>query len=308
MKNPLAGKSSLKKYSTTGIIALSITALSLALPECKSNYTKEGHLKCSAVQVPEDMKCVPGGPFLRGSARSTRQEDTYKKIRDEFPEEKVTVSTFFMDTNEVTYSQYQKCVKAGKCKKAGPVYSGYDAPDQPMVGMSWFDARDYCTWRGKRLPTEAEFEKASRGPEGEIFPWGNSPADCKKAVIKYKGKRSCGKGGYKGVTFPVGSRPAYRYGLYDIAGNSWEWVNDWYSEDYSKCGKDCRGKDPKGPCNGADKCPGHEKRVLKGGSWYWTGHYAAGSNRRPHYPKNRPYHHFGFRCAKAAAADKSGDK
>ncbi|MCB1193269.1 MAG: formylglycine-generating enzyme family protein [Leptospiraceae bacterium] len=240
------------------------------------------------------MKCIPGGEFIRGSNRVSIEEDTGKKIKDEAPIMKITLSTFFMDTNEVTYSDYQKCVKAGGCSKAGPHYRGYSNSNQPMLGLNWYQARDYCKWKGKRLPTESEWEKAARGTEGEEFPWGNDPITCEKAIIQEKGQKGCGLG----TTHDVASRPAFRYGLYDMAGNSWEWVNDWYSEDYETCGENCKKKDPQGPCEGVDDCPGYNKKIVRGGSWWWDGEFALGSNRRSHFPSNSPYHHFGFRCAK----------
>ena len=249
---------------------------------------------CRKASPPEDMKCIPGGEFIRGSHRISLNEDTQKQIQDEKPEMKVHVSTFFMDETEVTYSEYQKCFQAGKCTKAGPNYRGYDGPDMPMVGLSWFQARDFCRWKGRRLPTEAEWEKAARGEKGELYPWGNEPASCENSILKENEKKGCGTG----KTWNVKSRPVGRYGLYDMAGNSWEWVHDWYSENYAECGEFCAGKDPKGPCGGSDTCPGHKEKIVKGGSWWWSSEYAESSNRRPHYPANKPFHHFGFRCAK----------
>ncbi len=249
---------------------------------------------CSDITVPAGMKCIPGGPFVRGSNRVTVDEDSWRKVRDEAPEMTVSVSTFFMDTHEVTFSDYQKCVQAKGCRPARPNYRGYSRPNQPMLGVNWYHAYEYCKWLGKRLPTEAEWEKAARGPNGELYPWGNENADCTRAIIQEKGIKGC----RKGTTWDIGSRPPGRYGLYDMAGNSWEWVHDWYSPDYRKCGTDCAGNDPKGPCKGDLRCPGHVKKVVRGGSWWWNGLSTLGSNRRPHFATNRPFHHFGFRCAK----------
>lgn len=261
----------------------------------------EEYEDCGKITAPSGMKCIPGGPFIRGSNRTAVDEDSWRKVRDEAPETTVSVSTFFMDTDEVTFSSYQKCVRAKGCRPARPNYRGYSAPNQPMLGVNWYHAYEYCKWLGKRLPTEAEWEKAARGPNGELYPWGNENADCTRAIIQEKGKKGCGKG----TTWNIGSRPAGRYGLNDMAGNSWEWVHDWYSPDYRKCGSNCAGSDPKGPCGGNLRCPGHVKKVVRGGSWWWNGLYTLGSNRRPHFATNRPYHHFGFRCAQSL--EKSGN-
>ncbi len=264
-----------------------------------SRSANEEFVPCSAISVPGDMACIPGGPFIRGSNRLTIDEDSRRKSYDESPQSTVTLSTFLMDKYEVTYSQYEECVKAGGCKNARTNYGGgYRLPQRPKMGLNWYHAFDYCKWRGKRLPSEAEWEKAARGEKGELFPWGNDPATCKNSIILEKGKRGCGTG----ITWNVGSKPSFRYGLYDIAGNSWEWVHDWYSPSYKACGADCQGKDPKGPCQGALNCPGHVKKVVRGGSWWWPGSYALGHNRRPHFALNKPYHHFGFRCAQSVTS------
>jgi formylglycine-generating enzyme required for sulfatase activity len=242
--------------------------------------------------VPDDMRCVPAGEFVRGSN---------EREPDQRPEEKLWISTFFLDTYEVTNQQWRACVAAGQCRKhAGPAYKGFSAPRQPIVGVSWFDARDFCAWRGKRLPTEAEWEKAARGPDGAEHSWGDERATCKRAILEERGAKGCGLGEpSKGATAPVGSRPAGAYGLFDMAGNSWEWVQDWYTKSYAACGEACRGQDPKGPCGGADECPGYRHRGVRGGSWWWPAKYASGSWRRAHLPGNKPFHHFGFRCARS---------
>jgi len=245
-------------------------------------------------EPPAGMACIPGGPFVRGT------DDGPPNTR---PAAVVTLSTFYMDLYEVTNEEYQACVKARMCDPAGPRYVDYDRPRQPITGVSWYDAEKYCRAQGKHLPTEAEWEKAARGPDGHLYPWGDEPVTCKRAVIMDSTGRSCGvkkargKHPEKGRTLEVGSRPPGIYGLYDMIGNAWEWVADWYSESYGACGQACLGKDPKGPCNGKDPCKGHRMKLVRGGSWYWPASYNTGVYRRPHYPSNEPFHHFGFRCA-----------
>ena len=247
----------------------------------------------------ENMNCIPSGMFIRGS-------NSHES--DEKPETNIYVSEFYMDIYEVTNEDFQKCIDAGKCKDClktgrcnyiGPRYGKpYMGAKQPITGVSWYTAKEFCTFMNKRLPTEAEWEKASRGEKGDIYPWGNEEATCNLAVIEENGKKGCGK--EKDLpTSNVASRPVGKYGLYDMAGNSWEWVEDWYLP-YSNCGAACEGKDPKGPCANEEKCNTSKTKVLKGGSWYWNKNYARGSKRRHHDPKNFPeYHHFGFRCAKS---------
>ncbi len=240
--------------------------------------------------IPKEMSCIPGGTFIVGS--------NSKKWRDENYRHEVEISTFLIDKYEVSTSKYQKCVLAKLCTQAISNYKQMRKPDQPQVKVSWYQAKNYCNIHGKRLPTEAEFEAASRGPKGEIYPWGNEKAICEKAVIfDNKGRGCTHKYGKVGSTQRVGSRPGWRYGLYDMAGNAHEWVNDWYEKDYQK-NNVFRKKDPKGPCDGAENCPGYTQKIVKGGSWYWNWEWARASKRRAYNPQNIPPHHFGFRCAK----------
>ncbi len=234
--------------------------------------------------VPTDMACIPGGEFTRGRNDGKPREA---------PEMRLHIDTFWMDITEVTVEAYRACVRAGACRRAGPRYKGFSQKTQPILGVRWFDARDYCQWKGKRLPTEAEWEKAARGPDGERYPWGNDKPSCKRTVYKAAATNGCGRG----TTWPVMSKPVGRYGLYDMAGNAWEWVADWYAPDYRACGPGCNGPNPKGPCDGATECPGHHTKVVRGGSWWWNWQYVSSSWRRYHRPENRPFHHFGFRCA-----------
>jgi sulfatase modifying factor 1 len=242
--------------------------------------------------IAPSMGCVPGGTFLRGS------NDGPQDVR---PQADVWLQTFYMDKNEVTVAEHDACVSTGACKKAKTNYDDFSRALQPKVGVSWHDSVQYCEAQGKHLPTEAEWEKAARGTDGRIFPWGNETATCKNAVIMENGKRSCGvkkkgKHPWKGRTHEVGTHDPNLYGLYDMAGNSYEWVYDWH-QSYDDCGEACLGKDPRGPCDGKSPCSGRRRRVVRGGSWYWPAAHARTFFRRAHVPSNDPYHHFGFRCA-----------
>lgn len=261
--------------------------------------------------APAGMSCIPGGTAVRGidvdpyfAKGAHNHAIPWRGGPDTTPSAATWIQTFYMDQTEVTYEAFKACVKSRKCKRAGPRYRDYDGPTQPVTGISWYDAQNFCKTQGKRLPTEAEWEKAARGPKGEHNPWGNTLLTCDKTVVKDPAKgRSCGVKkrfgqGHKGKVLPVKSKPAGRYGLYDMAGNAEEWVADWYSRTWNKCGDACKGTNPKGPCDGAKYCKGHWHKVVKGGSWYWQAQHATGFHRRPHWPKNKPYHHFGFRCAK----------
>ncbi len=245
--------------------------------------------------APAGMSCVPAGSFVRGHADAGEPNTR--------PAMAVEMSTYFMDVHEVTWAAWRRCVKAGRCPKLAPKYRGFDADAQPVSGVDWFQARDYCAAQGKHLPTEAEWEKAARGPAGQLNPWGDAPVTCERSVIMDERGRACGipKPGTKpevGQIQPVGSRPAGRYGLFDMSGNVQEWVADWHSKDWAACGAACAGPDPKGPCGGADVCKGHRERVLRGGSWYWPAEHATGLHRRANEPDfKKVYHHFGFRCA-----------
>ena len=237
---------------------------------------------------PVGMACVLGGFFARG---------TDGGAPDEQPRDEVFVDTFFLDRFEVTNKDYARCITAKLCKRPRP-FDGYLEPRQPVVAVSWFDATAFCTMEGKRLPTEAEFERAASGLEGTTFPWGNEPIGCDAAIIETKRGKGCGAG----TTWPVGSRPAGHFGLFDISGNVWEWVADWYSPCYgdceNACGAACSGENPRGPCGGALECPSVTLRGVRGGSWWYPIERARAAARRGSEPANEGPHRFGFRCAR----------
>ena len=192
------------------------------------------------------MVYVPAGEFLMGS-----KEDDRDANNDEYPQHTIYVSEFWIDKTEVTNEQYGRCVAAGACWASEYADNKlFGGADQPVVGVSWYDAKNYCEWAGKRLPTEAEWEKAARGMDGRKYPWGNS-------FDGSKGNFSHADDGYR-FTAPVGSYPegASPYGALDMAGNVWEWCQDWYDEDYYASSPQ---HDPQGPSSGDD-------RVARGGS------------------------------------------
>ena len=195
---------------------------------------------------PEGMVLIPEGWFLMGSPEGEGDSD-------EHPQHKVWVDAFWIDRCEVTNAQYEKFMKATGHR--APRYwdnDSFNKPDYPVVGVSWDDAVAYCNWAGKRLPTEVEWEKAARGGlVGKDYPWGDN--------ISHDNANYDGTGGRDrwDNTSPVGSFPPNGYGLYDMAGNVYEWCADWYDEDYYRSSPE---RNPKGPNTG-------DRRLLRGGSW-----------------------------------------
>ncbi|MBW2533498.1 MAG: SUMF1/EgtB/PvdO family nonheme iron enzyme, partial [Deltaproteobacteria bacterium] len=210
---------------------------------------------------------------------------------DETPERRVTLERYLIDHHEVTVADYRACVDAGACAEPrwfyGYWYCNYgraDRTDHPQNCMEWWHARDYCEWVGKRLPTEAEWEKAARGTDGRKYPWGDEPrVSCEIAVID-DGRDGCGED----HTWPVCSKPegVGPYGNCDMIGNTYEWTADWYDPDYYATAPDVS---PTGPAEGED-------RVLRGGSWNRQWERARASHRVGYDPDENPYCR-GFRCA-----------
>jgi formylglycine-generating enzyme required for sulfatase activity len=225
------------------------------------------------------MVCVPAGRFLMGSTDADGEAQD-----DEKPQHTVTLDAFFIDRTEVTNAQYQRCVDAGVCLVADMnSYDPQGKPNHPVIEITWNDARIYCDWAGARLPTEAEWEKAARGTDGRIYPWGNQAPDC--SLANYWGK----DGGCTGHTMPVGSYPAGTspYGLQDMAGNAWEWIADWYEYAYYGASPE---RNPTGPESG-------RYRIVRGGSWTQSSPrwYIRAANRATDDPSLRSPG-VGFRC------------
>ena len=160
------------------------------------------------------MVRVHTGSFEMGSAVGNE---------DEQPVHDVFLNTFYIDKYEVTNAQYLAFVEAGGRRPQFLWDDRFNAPDQPVAGVPWSDAGDYCTWVGMRLPTEAEWEKAARGTDGRTYPWGNEKPDPTR--LRFNSSDSPTPVG----RFPNGVSP---YGVHDMAGNVWEWTQDEYDSEY----------------------------------------------------------------------------
>jgi len=222
-----------------------------------------------------EMVYVPSGRFTMGSDSGDP---------DESPAHTVYLDGFWIDRTEVTNAAFQKCVAAGACSQPisasntrDSYYSNPAFADYPVIYMNHYDAEGYCRWVGKRLPTEAEWEKAARGTDDRRWPWGNTFDP---------GKLALGPGD---DTAPVGSNPAGAspYGVLDMAGNVLEWVADWYAPDYYARSPQ---RNPQGPATGVDN-------VLRGGRW-WDAEYDLRTTRRWHLGSNTRTAYLGFRCAR----------
>jgi len=228
------------------------------------------------------MVLVPAGEFPMGGGDLNAEPD-------EKPVHTVNLDDYYIDKFEVTNAAYIACVEdAGACKPPihkdsftrSKYYGVAEYDEYPVVYVNWNMAKTFCEWRGARLPTEAEWEKAARGTDGRIYPWGTG-VDCQKA--NYAGPNGCFGGTSKVGSFDAGKSP---YGVYDMAGNVWEWVADWYSESYYQVSP---AANPLGPDSG-------QSRVLRGGSWNRSEYDIRASNRNRY---GSTYNNFdiGFRCA-----------
>jgi len=224
------------------------------------------------------MMLVPAGEFSMGSDKG---DD------DEQPIHKVFLDGFYIDKFEVTNGRFAKFVEAIQSEPPWG-FADKDTPlvqaDRPVRWVSWMDATGYCLWAGKRLPTEAEWEKAARGPDGRIYPWGNDSPTPAHAVFGLK------EGGAETVS-PIGNRDKGKspYGVHDLAGNLYEWVMDWYDEEfYTKFAKN-PAINPRGPSEGTAK-------AQRGGS-YINNPYRLRSSFRTKGDPTEQDPNVGFRCA-----------
>ena len=238
------------------------------------------------------MALIPAGNFQMGS-------DAWRE--DERPVHGVFLGDFYMDIYEVTNLQFAAFLdEVGNQIEGEGTWLDADTRDvhlnqkdgswvpdagyenHPVVFVTWYGAQAFCQWRGARLPTEAEWEKAARGGvEGADYPWGDKDPVCTAGAVNGAQAPSCAK-----KTAPVGSFLPNGYGLFDMAGNAWEWTADWYSKTYYG---ESPGENPPGPSSGGF-------RVLRGGSWEFNLYLIRVAAREGFVP-SVTHHQIGFRCA-----------
>jgi formylglycine-generating enzyme required for sulfatase activity len=238
------------------------------------------------------MVYVPAGEFVMGSSPADGEDN-------EQPQHIVTLNAFWIDVHEITNAQFAAFLNEADNQTEGgaPWLKTNDEnihiqqnegewistpgfENHPVVGVTWYGARAYCLWYGARLPTEAEWEKAARGTNGQLYPWGDAPPTCD--LGNYWVEDSC-----VGSTTPVGSYLAGRspFGALDMAGNVWEWASDWYAPDFYS---NSPAVNPIGPRTGST-------RVIRSGSWSNLASFARAGFRGFFDPASINYN-VGFRC------------
>ncbi|HOX42958.1 MAG TPA: SUMF1/EgtB/PvdO family nonheme iron enzyme [Myxococcota bacterium] len=270
---------------TPGRFKVSVCAKEVELRHAKVGSVKKAlslvEKQVSKVEVelkaiPDGMVLIPAGEFMMGCSQGDGE-----CLLNEKPQHRVWVSEFLLDATEVTVAAYARCVEVGRCNVPRAVgartWGAVGKEQHPVNCVDWSQAKGYCEWAGKRLPTEAEWEKAARGgAPGARY-------DDLEAIAWYEGNSG-------GATHPVGKKQPNAFGLYDMLGNVWEWCADRYEEGYYK---DSPNRDPVGPSIGED-------RILRGGS-FDNGTWGERASFRFKYHSSDGLGSLGFRCAGSAS-------
>lgn len=240
---------------------LALVSGTASLPAAEPQAGKDGNTASAESIKGRDgapMILIPAGSFLMGSNEG---------LPNERPEHRVTLDAFYIDQYEVTLALYQNFLEAAKHDPPSTWddEAATSVGDRPAVGMGWADAEAYCKWAGKRLPTEAEWEKAARGTDGRRYPWGHMQpfvdiANYNRGLwVSESITLVPVTSGLEGMSVRHGLKTGGKspYGLFHMAGNAAEWVNDWYDREYYQHSAE---KNPQGPQSG-------EKKVIRGGSW-----------------------------------------
>lgn len=246
-------------------------AVALLIPAAAATYWFVQHAAVSSKDGTPLVR-IEGGTFVMG-------DDEF------FPTREVYVNSFYMDAVEVTTERYAEFMKANGSLAPPDEWDAVDPAKNgqlPVVGVSWNDAEAYCNWVGKRLPTEAEWERAARDHDQRMYPWGNEEPGAARAVFARKAEDAYGGGLERVGTLDAGRS---KEGVYDLEGNASEWVSDWFTESFHV--DDVR--NPKGPPTG-------EKKVIRGSGWHEPVERIGGSRRYQASPDNRT-DDVGFRCA-----------
>jgi formylglycine-generating enzyme len=237
-----------------------------------------------AAQKKQEYLSKDGAPAVLISAGSFPMGDD-----ENSPRREIFVDSFYMDKYEVTVGRYAAFLKATGNVKPPEEWETVDlqsGAELPVVGVDWHDADGYCRWAGKRLPTEAEWERAARGNDERKYPWGSDAPTPEHATFGKPYQNPVYKDGVARVgTHSKGMSP---FGIYNLSGNVWEWVSDWYAESFRR--DDVR--NPKGPDNGTQK-------VMRGGGWYDPPDRITATKRMYAEPAQRD-DEVGFRCASDA--------
>ena len=270
------GASPRRRWVVVGVAAVAVAGFAAALG------TREPATGPAGLQTAElQWVTISGGTFQMGSTAGDYDEQPLRSVK---------VASFALSKTEVTVGQYRACVEAGACP--APDTGGFcnwsqsGRDEHPINCVDWGQASAFAKWAGGRLPSEAEWEYAARsGGKAQTYPWGSAKADCSRAVMDDGSGNGCGRGD---ATWPVCSKPAGNtaQGLCDMAGNVWEWVEDWY------------GPYGKAPSDGSARTQTAQGRVIRGGSWFDVASDLRAAYRLRRVPGYR-LGYLGFRVARS---------